>query len=180
MRVKVQDLKVNDYVDLESTPVSKKMYGADFEYGCADNIEWESAECVRDFTNFDSVVYPVDEMVEIDEDQRKRVYRESRQSASKPVKVVYIAMLIEDGGDAWIDDAINETLRETQQKSPIIDYAFNCGGNCPELPEAIPATIDGNYCEGGLVQIIEAAKQAKSFAAAPPLGFVDNDHDGMA
>ncbi len=77
-------------------------------------------------------------------------------------RIVYVAILVEDGDRFAIEDIINELIRPAEhdsQNSGVIDYAFNSDGNCKKLPESIPFTKPYSYQEGDFLKAIPPLKK---------------------
>lgn len=67
MKREVKDLKPGDKVDLSKCPYLNREPLAKFELGVVDEIEVETADCIRvDYRNFPSCGYRPTELLEVE------------------------------------------------------------------------------------------------------------------
>jgi hypothetical protein len=77
--------------------------------------------------------------------------------ATKRMKIVTVALLMEDSDTANMADAVNEMIRPATfdaENSLIHDYAFNLDGNSPKLPLPVPYEMPDDYAEGEFLSAI--------------------------
>lgn len=66
MKVKVEDIKVDDRVDLKSCPYLHDHSSAEYEYAIVSAIEKETPECIAiSYEGIDTIGYPIGTELEV-------------------------------------------------------------------------------------------------------------------